>query len=124
MQLEAELPPSFFPDEDLPPLGMRLDIFEVFLEDSVVDSSFDGFSLEVFADLTLSSLPCVLDLLPPPEAFGYEAVVDRLLLGAERADADVFADICLAVAVLPTLLHVDTATARLSSPYSDRSSSS
>lgn len=131
MPLEAEgVPPSFFPDDDFPPLGMRLAIFEVFFVESAnaSRSSFGGeLSLQDLPDLLLSSLSLqeAADLLPLAEAFEYEEDEDEdVLLGALRGDAGVFVAICLAVALLLTLLQADPVGVNPSSPYSDRSSSS
>lgn len=124
MPLEA----SFFPDDDFPPLGMRLAILEVFFAESakVSRSSFGGeLSLEDFPGLLLSSLSLhgVKDL--PPLPFEDEDMdEDEVLLGAERDDAEVFVGICLAVALLLPLLHTEPVGVSPSSPYSDRSSSS
>lgn len=125
-----EVPPSFFPDDDFPPLGMRLAIFEVFFVESekASRSSFGGdVSLQDLPDLLLSSLSLqeATDLPPPAEAFEYEDDEDEdVLLGAVREDVGVFVAICLAAALLLTLLHADPVGVNPSSPYSDRSSSS
>lgn len=132
MPLEAEeAPPSFFPDDGFPPLGMRLAILEVFLVGSANDSrsSLGGEqSLEDFPDLLLSSLSLdeALDLLPL-DAFENEEEgegEEEVLLGAVRDDAGVLVGICLAVALLLPLLQTDPVGISPSSPYSDRSSSS
>ena len=126
MPLEA--PPSFFPADGLPPLGMRLAILEDFLPESTNDSSLSGeLSLEDFPDLLLSSLSLdeATDLLPLAEAFVYEEEEEEeVLLDAVRDDAGVLVGICLAVALLLPLLHTDPVGVSPSSPYSDRSSSS
>lgn len=128
MPLEAEEElPSFFPDDDFPPLGMRLAILEVFFveSDAFSRSSFGGeLSFEDFPDLFLSSLSLhgAKDLLPLADVFDDDE--DDVLLGAERDDAGVFVEICLAVALLLPLLHTDPVGVCPSSPYSDRSSSS
>lgn len=130
MLLEAEgAPPSFFPDDDFPPLGMRLAILEDFLLESanVSRSSLGGeLSFPDFPDLLLSSLSLLgaMDLLPFAEAFENEEEDEDVLLGAVRDDAGVFVGICLAVALLLPLLHTDPVGVNPSSPYSDRSSSS
>lgn len=131
MPLEAEEPlPSFFPDDGFPPLGMRLAILDVFLLESanVSRSSFGGESFEDFEDLLLSSLSLfeAMDLLLLADAFEYEVEdeAEEVLLGAVRDDAEVFVDVCLAVALLLPLLHTDPIGVNPSSPYSDRSSSS
>lgn len=126
--LEAEEPPSFFPDDGFPPLGMRLAIFELFLVGSVNDSSLGGeLSLEDFADLLLSSLSLETDLLLLPEAFENEEEgedEEEALLGAVRDDVGALVGISLAAALLLVLLHTDPVGVNPSSPYSDRSSSS
>lgn len=128
MPLEA--PPSFFPDDGFPPLGMRLAILEVFLVESAKDSrsSLGGeLSLDDFPDLLLSSLSLdwAMDLLPLAEAFeNEEGDGEEVLLGAVRDDAALLVGICLAVALLLALLHTDPVGVSPSSPYSDRSSSS
>lgn len=131
MPLEAgEVPPSFFPDDGFPPLGMRLAILEVFLVVSANDSRSSlgvELSLEDFPDLLLSSLSLDMDLLPLADAFENEEEgeeEEEVLLGAVRDDAAVLVDICLAVALLLPLLHTDPVGVNPSSPYSDRSSSS
>lgn len=133
MLLEAgEAPPSFFPEDGFPPLGMRLAILELFLVGSANDSrsSLAGeLSLEDFPDLLLSSLSLdeAMDLLPLADAFeneeeGKEEV--EVLPGAVRDGVEDLADICLAVALLLLLLHTEPVGVNPSSPYSDRSSSS
>lgn len=127
--VEAEEPPSFFPDDGFPPLGMRLAIFEVFLVGSANDSrsSLGGeLSLEDFTDLLFSSLSLDMDLLLLPDAFENEeeGEEEEALLGAVRDDVGALVGICLAVALLLTLLHTDPVGVNPSSPYSDRSSSS
>lgn len=131
MPLEAEeAPPSFFPDDGFPPLGMRLAILEVFLVESANDSrsSLGGeLSLEDFPDLLLSSLSLdeAMDLLPLADAFEEEGLEEEgVLLGAARDGGVVLVDICLAVALLLPLLHTDPVGVNPSSPYSDMSSSS
>lgn len=128
--LDAEELPSFFPDDGFPPLGMRLPILEVFLVGSANDSrsSLGGeLSLEDFPDLLFSSLSLDMDLLPLADDFENEEEgeeEEEVLLGAVRDDAGVLVGICLAVALLLTLLHADPVGVSPSSPYSDRSSSS
>lgn len=130
MPLEAEeAPPSFFPDDGFPPLGIRLAILEVFLEESANDSrsSLGGvLSLADFPDLLLSSLSLdeAMDLLPLADVFENEEEGEEDLLGAVRDGVVVLVDICLAVALLLLLLHTDPVGVSVSSPYSDRSSSS
>lgn len=132
MPLEAEEEPlSFFPDDDFPPLGMRLVILEAFLVEStgVSRSSLEGqLSLEYFPDLLLSSLSLhgAVGRLPLAEAFEYEGELfeDEVLLDAGREDAGVFVGICLDVTLLLPLQDSGPVGTRLSSPYSDRSSSS
>lgn len=123
MPLEAEeAPPSFFPDDGFPPLGMRLAILEVFLVESANDSrsSLGGeLSLEDFPDLLLSSLSLDMDL----DAFENEEE-EEVLLDVVRDDVGVLVGMCLAVALLLPLLHTDPVGVNPSSPYSDRSSSS
>lgn len=125
-----EVPPSFFPDDGFPPLGMRLAILEVFLVGSANDSrsSLGGeLSLEDFPDLPLSSLSLdeATDLLPLADAFENEGLEEEeVLLGAARDGAVVLVDICLDVALLPLLLHTDPVGVNSSSPYSNMSSSS
>lgn len=129
MPVDAEELPSFFPDAGFPPLGMRLAILEDFLVGSANESrsSLGGeLSLEDFPDLLLSSLSLDTDLLPLGDAFENEEGEDEeeLLLGAARDDVGALVGICLAVALLPLLLHTDPVGVNPSSPYSDRSSSS
>lgn len=133
MPVEAEeAPPSFFPDDGFPPLGMRLAILEVFLVESVYDSrsSLAGeLSLEDFPNLLLSSLSLdwAMDLLPLADAFENEEEGEEeedVLLGAVRDDAGALVGICLAEALLLPLLHIGPIGVNPSSPYSDRSSSS
>lgn len=131
MPLEAEAePPSFFPDDGFPPLGMRLPILEDFLLGSANDSrsSLGGeLSFEDFPDLLFSSLSLEADLLPLLDALEYEVEEgeeEDVLLDALRDDPWVLVDICLVVALLLPLLHTDPVGVRPSSPYSDRSSSS
>lgn len=130
MPLEAEETPSFFPDEGLPPLGMRLAILDVFLVGSAYDScsSLGGeLSLEDFPDLLLSSLTLDMDLLPFAEAFENEdegEEEEEVFPGVAREDAEDLVGICLVVALLLPLLHTDPMGINPSSPYSDRSSSS
>lgn len=130
MPLDAEELLSFFPEDGFPPLGMRLAILEVFLVGSTDDSrsSLGGeLSLEDFPDLLLSSLSLDMDLLPLVDPFENEEEGEEeedVLLGAVRADAEVLVGICLAVALLPLLLHTDPVGVNPSSPFSDRSSSS
>lgn len=128
MPLAAEeVPPSFFPDDDFPPFGMRLAILEDFLVESAEfsRSSFGGeLSFEDFTDLFLSSLSLhgAKDLLPLAEVFDEDE--EEVLLGAETDAAGVFVELCLAVALLLPLLHNDPVGVCPSSPYSERSSSS
>lgn len=129
MPLEAEEAlPSFFPDDGFPPLGMRLAILEVFLVASANESRSSlgrELSLEDFPDLLLSSLSLDMDLLPLADAFeNEEEGEEEVLLDVVRDDAGVLVGICLAVALLLPLLHIDPVGVNPSSPYSDRSSSS
>ncbi len=129
MPLEAEEPPSFFPDDGFPPLGMRLAILEVFLVGSANDSrsSLGGELSLDFPDLLLSSLSLDIDLLPLADPFENEEdgeEEEEVLLGAVRDDAEVLVGICLAVALLLPLLHTDPVGVNPSSPFSERSSSS
>lgn len=127
MPLEAEEPPSFFPDDGFPPLGMRLAILEFFLMESANSRSSLGgeLSLEDFPDLLLSSLSLDMDLLPLTfENEGEGEEEEDVLLGAVRDDAGVLVGICFAVALLLLLLHTDPVGVSPSSPYSDMSSSS
>lgn len=126
--LEVEELPSFFADDGFPPLGIRLAVLEVFLVGSPNDSrsSLDGsLSLEDFPDLLFSSLSLDMDLLQFVDAFeNEEGEEEDAFAGAVRDDAGVFVGICLAVALLLTLLHTDLGGVKPSSPYSDKSSSS
>lgn len=124
MPLEAEEPPSFFPDDGFPPLGMRLAILEFFLVGSANSRSSLGgeLSLEDFTDLLLSSLSLDMDLAFENEGEGEEE--EEVLLGAVRDDAGVLVGICFAVALLLLLPHTDPVGVSPSSPYSDMSSSS
>lgn len=130
MPLEA--PPSFFPDDGFPPLGIRLAILEDFLVESAKESTRSSLggelSLEDFPDLLLSSLSLDedVDLLPFTELFENEeeGEEEEVLLVAVREEAGVLVGICLAVALLLPLLHTDPVGVSPSSPYSDRSSSS
>lgn len=108
---------------------MRLPILEVFLTGSLKESSFGGeLSFEDFPDLLFSSLSLEMDLLLLADDLENEEEgeeeEEEVLLDAVRDDAWVLVGICLAVALLPTLPHTDPVGVELSSPYSDRSSSS
>lgn len=130
--MPVEAPPSFFPDDGFPPLGMRLAILEDFLVGSANDSrsSLGGeLSLEDLPDLLLSSLSLdeAMDLLPLADAFENEEEgeeEEEVLLGAMRDGGVVLVEICLAVALLLPLLHTDPVGVSPSSPYSNMSSSS
>lgn len=124
MPLEAGAgPPSFFPDEDFPPLGMRLAILDVFLLESTKVSSLDGeLSLEDFPDLLLSSLSLGGAAVRPllAEDLEKDEDGDEVLLGGLSEDGGVLLGVCLTAA----LLHTNPGGVAPSSPYSDRSSSS
>lgn len=109
----AALLVSFFADDDFPPFGIRLAIFELFLSDEVVSSLGDESFL---SDLLFSSLSLegANDLLPFAEDFEYD---DE----EEEEEEDLLGAVMVWVLGAGCL---DGALLGGSSPYSDMSSSS